>query len=59
VVEFSTVGGGAAGLASSVAEARERASPFVCRDGANGLIVVPDGDGYYQRATVIRSGPAK
>ena len=58
VVEFSTVGGGMAGVASTVSEARERAVPYVCREGANGLIMLPGPHGYIERVTLIRTGVA-
>lgn len=52
VVEFYTPGGGSAGWADSVAEARSRAAEYVCQAGGD-AIVLTSHSGAFTSATVI------
>ena len=53
IVTFSVMGGGPEGRARSVAEAKERATQHVCKEGGNAVILQSDGAGAFVRATVI------
>ena len=53
VVEFYTPGGGTAGYADSVDEARQRSAQFVCAEGGDGLLLQGNDRGYFTRATII------
>jgi len=52
IVEFYTPGGGSAGWADSVADARSRASEYVCKAGGD-AIVLSAHSGSFTSATVI------